>query len=488
MKNLKRIICLALCVFMLATAVTGVASAEEASGATPFRLSVTVNGDTATSRGFCWYTAENAETKIEFDGVDESFYKVSNVTCEEWDGNYMHKLVVSELKKGTTYTYRVGDGTNWSEWGTFTTDNGDDKVSFINMADVQASSLENFQVGANTLAEAFKKLPDADFVSNCGDFTNDSTNEEWDYYDTAFGAMNKNFTIVPVAGNHDGLGVEYWFNNMFNLDTTESVQVKDGVNYSFDYGNAHFAVLNTNDVLSVSNAQLEWLKNDLNSTDKDWKIVFMHKAPYSLGKDAKWPDALYLQDCLPPIMAECNVDMVFYGHDHQYIRTKPLTNGEIDPNGTTWVLSGTAGTKRYEVRPFLADHFLNTDHIATLVIQKGGYGNYWDGFSWENTTERNIGYCFETVEINGGTLTLKTYIVNEETGMTNIVDEIDFTKKTGENKITFEGDNTTSESDYTLGLVPSFFNLAKYTFTKWLPEFLSLVPELLYSVIVYDTF
>ncbi len=488
MKNFKRILCLALSVFMLASVITGTASAQSASGTAPFRISVTVNGDTATSRGFCWYTPENAETKIEFDGVDASAYTVEDVVCEEWDGNYMHKLVVTGLTKGTTYKFRVGDGTAWSEWGTFTTDNADDKVSFINIADVQASNLENFQAGAATLAAAFGKLPGADFVSNCGDFTNDSTNEEWDFYDAAFGSLNREFTIVPVAGNHDGLGVEYWFNNMFALDTAESVQIKDGVNYSFDYGNAHFAVLNTNDILSISNAQLEWLKNDMNSTDKDWKIVFMHKSPYSLGKDAKWPDALYLQDCLPGIMAECNVDMVFSGHDHQYLRTKPITNGELDPNGTTWVLSGTAGTKRYEVRPFLANHFLNTDHIASLAIQKDGYGNFWDGFTWEKTNEKYIGSCFETVEIDGGTLNLKTYIVNDETGAVNKVDEVDFEKQVGQNKITFEGDNTISEMDYNLGVVPSFFNLAKYAIIKWLPEFFAMLPELLYSVIVYDTF
>lgn len=488
MKNLKKIICIALSVLMLAAVITSTASAQSAAGKAPTRISVTVNGDTAASRGFCWYTAENTETKIEIGSVDASAYTVSGVECSEWDGNYMHKLVVSGLEKGKTYSYRVGDGANWSEWGTFTTDNGDDKVSFINLADVQASNLENFQRGADTLAEAFKLLPNADFVSNCGDFTNDSTNEEWDYYDSAFGAMNKNYTIVPVSGNHDGLGVEYWFNNMFALDTTESVQVKDGVNYSFDFGNAHFAVLNTNDILSISNVQLEWLKNDMKSTDKDWKIVFMHKSPYSLGKDAKWPDALYLQDCLPDIMKECNVDIVFSGHDHQYLRTKSITNGEIDPNGTTWVLSGTAGTKRYEVRSFLAGHFMNTDHIANLVIQKDGYGNYWDGFTWENTTERNIGTCFETVEINGGKLSLTTYIHNDETGEVNIVDALDIEKKTGENKITFTGDNTTSEMDYNLAIIPSFFNLAKYAIGTWLPEFLSLVPELLYSVIVEDTF
>lgn len=481
MKNFKRILSVVLCVCLLATGSIGIAYAEEADASVyaPTRLSVVINGDTSSSRGFCWYTAAETDTKIEFEGVDASVYSVESVICEEWEGNFMHKLTVAGLEAGVTYTYRVGDGENWSEWGTFTTDNGDDKVSFINIADVQAGDYEGFMKGADTLTAAFAILPGADFVSNCGDFTNDSTNEEWDAYDQAFAALNRTYTLAPVSGNHDGLGVEYWFNNMFNLDTSESVQVKDGVNYSYDYGNAHFAVLNTNDLLSISKAQLKWLENDMKSTDKDWKIVFFHKAPYSLGKDAKWPDALYLQKSLTDVLDECNVDMAFYGHDHQYIRTKPLTDNKLDENGTTYVLSGTAGGKRYEVRPFLKNHFLDEDFIDRIVIQREGVG-------FEK--EEYIGGCFEAVEINGDTLTLKTYIVNDATGETILVDEYSVTKKLGENKATFTGDNTTSELEYILGVVPSFLGLAVYALGEWLPEFLSLVPELLYSVIKYDVF
>ncbi len=480
MKNFKRILSVVLCVCLLASTAICFAGAEDAAtGAAPTRLSVTVNGDTSSSRGFCWYTSEETDTKIELEGVSASDYTVKDVVCEEWEGNYMHKLVVTGLEAGTTYTYRVGNGTTWSEWGAFTTDDGDDKVSFINIADVQASDYEGFMRGANTLTNAFATLPGADFVSNCGDFTNDSTNEEWDAYDQAFGSVNKDYTIVPVAGNHDGLGVEYWFNNMFALDTSESVQVKDGVNYSYDYGNAHFAVLNTNDGLTITDAQLNWLRNDMNSTDKDWKIVFFHKSPYSLGKDAKWPDALYLQKALTKVLDECNVDMAFSGHDHQYLRTKPLTGNALDENGTTYVLSGTAGGKRYEVRPFLEEHFMETDYIAELVIQREGVG--FESYDY-------IGGCFETVEIDGDTLTLKTYIVADEGGAVTQVDEYVVTKQLGENEITFTGDNTTSEMEYALSVVPSFLKLAVYAFTEWLPKFLFMVPALLVSVIAYDVF
>ncbi|MBR2957393.1 MAG: hypothetical protein IKC20_04000, partial [Clostridia bacterium] len=69
MKNIKRLLCLVMCVCIAATCTVSFASAQEANGTTPFRLSVTVNGDTATDRGFCWYTAAQSETKIEIEGL-----------------------------------------------------------------------------------------------------------------------------------------------------------------------------------------------------------------------------------------------------------------------------------------------------------------------------------------------------------------------------------------------------------------------------------
>lgn len=502
-KNFLRIISLVLCLTLIMGG-SAFASAEgEATDATPIRISAVFNGDAGSSRGLTWYTKANVASKVEVKnalGLDAGA-TIEYAEVAEWEGNFMHKATVSGLEAGQAYFYRVGDGETFSEWGSFVTDNGDDKVEFIAIADVQAGNLDNFLQGARVTRTAFATLPGAEFMVNLGDFTDDSTNEEWDYYDTAMGKINANTTLAPIAGNHDGLGVAYWFNNMFNLDTSESVQVKDGVNYSFDYGNVHIAVLNTNDVLSISIPQLKWLENDLNGTDKDWKIVLMHKSPYSLGKDAKWPDALFLQSALTKVIDKCDVDLVMSGHDHQYLRTKPLTKNKVDEeNGTTYVLSGTAGAKRYEIRTFLAGHFMKTEWFDALTIQRSG-GNYWDGEDWDQQNPDYEGGIFNTISVDGGTLTLKSYVVSDytrdeegkivdynEIPKVTLHDTYTVTKETGKNEITFTGDNTTSEAEYNLMLVPSFLKLAVYAFTEWLPKFLGMVPDLLESVIVYDVF
>ncbi|MGN1194634.1 MAG: metallophosphoesterase [Acutalibacteraceae bacterium] len=488
----KRLLSLLLCLALILASGAVCAFAENESSEIT-RISCTISGDSKTQRGFCWYTKEQTDSIVRIfkNGVDVSdTLSFTDIQCEKWGGEYMHKVTVKGLTPGTGYTYLVGDGASWGKEGKFTTDDGGNSFSFISVADVQASSLESFEKSALVLDAAFEKDADPDFVVNLGDFTNDSTNEEWDYYFSAFERHNTAATLVPVAGNHDGLGVWHWFNNMFNLDTSESVQTLNGVNYSFDYANAHFAVLNTNDVLSISQVQLNWLKNDMNSSDADWKIVFMHKSPYSLGKDGKWPDALYLSEALTAVLDECSVDLVMSGHDHMYLRTKALKGNKIaeDSQGTRYILAGTAGTKRYEIRDFSAGTYLNLDFIDALTVQKDGYGNYWNGTDYNSTDPENIGGCFSTVSIDGGKLNLNAYILSDETGNVKCIDSLTLEKETGKGVKTFDGDNTTSKLDYALDVIPSFVHLANYAVFNWLFTTLKNLPKIILSVLKTGTF
>ncbi|MBQ6543958.1 MAG: hypothetical protein IJL77_06175, partial [Clostridia bacterium] len=99
-----------------------------------------------------------------------------------------------------------------------------------------------------------------------------------------------------------------------------------------------------------------------------------------------------------------------------------------------------------------------------------------------------------TINIKGGELTFNSYILSDEMTdengerlVTN-TDTFTLTKETGKNKATFSGDNTTSELEYALGVIPSLGALAAYAFGTWLPKFLFIVPRILESVIVDDTF
>ena len=493
-KMSTKIISVILCLCMVFGCSAIATSAEETTD-TVTRVSVAFNGDSQTSRGFCWYTETYTRSDVqivktaEFNGsfANAETYSAGNVY--EFRDLYCHKVTVSNLEPGTSYTYRVGDKSLelWSENGTFRTDDGDSKFSFISIADVQASSDENFAQSAKTLKGALATLPNSEFVVNLGDFVNDDTNDEWNWYFKNFAFANMNTTIAPVAGNHDGnitnkLNINV-FNSMFNLsnpNTESNTNWVNGVYYSFDYGNAHFAVLNTNDMYPMTQSQRNWLVNDMSKSDADWKFVLMHRAAYSEGKNINKPDTIIMRDVLLPLFDELDIDMVYAGHDHVYYRSlqvkgdQPVAdvtyvtenfNGEqttfaLNPEGTVHIVPATAGTKRYTV------------HDAIDPIP--------DCCAFRLST-RDLGGCFMTTEIDGGKLVIKSYLVDDETQEITLIDQYAIKKDVGQNKPAEDyedlpTDNVSNIGNYVKNLVTAIVNmLAKYLFV--------LVPQLIKNAI-----
>ncbi|MBR5262195.1 MAG: fibronectin type III domain-containing protein, partial [Clostridia bacterium] len=203
----KRILAVMLCLAVIFGGSVMASSAETTDAVK--RVSVSFNGDATTSRGFCWYTENYSDADVqivktaEFNGSFAGAAVYSSDDVYSFRDQYCHKVTVSDLEPGTAYTYRVGDKSKdlWSEAGTFVTDDGDDAFSFITIADVQASSDENFSEAAQTLRGAMATLPESEFTVSLGDYVNDNTNDEWDWYFNNFAFNNMATTVAPVAGN-----------------------------------------------------------------------------------------------------------------------------------------------------------------------------------------------------------------------------------------------------------------------------------------------
>ncbi len=389
------------------------------------RVSVTINGDADTARGFCWYTDEEAGTSLQVAPVGEDLTSAEVIEGNSYSAmeKYVHKAEAENLLPGTKYAYRVGDSSTdtWSDVGYFTTaDKNEDSANFIVLADVQASNEENFKMAAAVMEKAVATMPEYEFTVNLGDFVNDCTNEEWDSYFRNFAFSNMNTTLIPVAGNHEGNLQWFKFNNMFNIGAAENSATITGCYYSFDWGDAHFAVLNSNDMYPMSMAQVNWLKNDMNASDAQWKIVLMHRALYSAGKNINKPDTLVMRNMLLPVIDELGIDVVFAGHDHMYFRTHTVKgdavvetetvtevwNGKettfaVNPDGATHILPSTAGTKRYSV---------NEDAVAPIL----------DCAALARDTEE--GGVFSTVSLDSEHFVYNAYIVNDETKETQLID------------------------------------------------------------------
>ena len=446
--TLRKSFAAVLAIVMLFSCFAVSTSAEETTGYDPIRINVTMYGDTQTQRGFTWYTEKPSDATVQI--VDALDYVVSGFksaltftgSVSVFQDYYCHKVVATGLEPGTEYKYRVGSVDNdvWSVVGTFVTDDGDDSFSFIALADVQASSYENFYQASLVMDAAMEFTPDAEFVINLGDFVNDCTNEEWNWYGEAFENANTNLTLVPVAGNHEGnitnkLNVA-WFNNMFNLLPGEGdLNGVNGTYYSFDYGDVHFTVLNSNDMYPMTDAQRNWIYNDITNSDAFWKVLLLHRAPYSAGKNINKPDTLAMRDTIIEIVDETGVDMVLSGHDHMYFRTKQVAGDEVcedtvyvtekfngvdttfavDPEGAVYILPSTAGTKRYGVNDGALGAVMNAaDVYYTTRSEKDEDGN---------ETNPYAGGCFSNVEVCGDKLIYKAYVVDDDTQQVTLIDE-----------------------------------------------------------------
>ncbi len=91
--------------------------------------------------------------------------------------------------------------------------------------------------------------------------------------------------------------------------------------------------------------QAQWLAEDLASSDKQWKVVLLHR-PLFRYQDGR-PNAL--GEALLPVIDSNNVDVIFSGHNHTYGRSATLKNGSVAPRGTVYISSGRSGDKTWGV-------------------------------------------------------------------------------------------------------------------------------------------
>ena len=116
--------------------------------------------------------------------------------------------------------------------------------------------------------------------------------------------------------------------------------------YSYDVGDWHVVVLNSNIARTAGSAQEQWLRLDLAASTKTCTLAYWHHPRFSSssvhGNDATvqpfW-QALY----------DLNADVVLVGHDHSYERFAPQTpTGVADATrGIRQFVVGTGGRSHY---------------------------------------------------------------------------------------------------------------------------------------------
>ena len=185
-------------------------------------------------------------------------------------------------------------------------------------------------------------------------------------------------------------------------------------NYSFDYGNAHWTVLDSNPYMDWQDTTLlEWLKQDLaQAKDAQWRFVAFHHPGFNSSLSHFTDQWMRL---LAPVFENGKVDVVFSGHVHNYQRSFPLTFQPKKQEDGTW--KGPLGQVAGEWA--LDKKFANgaaQKPIGTIYIVSGAGGAHLYNpeqqdkpESWQPFTDKYIAKVnsMSIIDVNGKTFRMK---------------------------------------------------------------------------------
>ena len=108
----------------------------------------------------------------------------------------------------------------------------------------------------------------------------------------------------------DGSGSEYW--------------------YSWNYGQVHFVSVSSEHAQNIS--QQQWVETDLMTASErrhvtPWIVMFGHQSIYTSNQ--RHGNQSVLREWLDPLLLLYDVDILFWGHDHVYERTYPISNSTV---------------------------------------------------------------------------------------------------------------------------------------------------------------
>ncbi len=322
---------------------SSVAWAQESSS--PEQIILTWTADPTTTQTITWLMFNNSPAWVQYLQAEEFEGNFDSAQQLEIEGTvfnndsvlYRYTANLTGLTPDTKYVYRVGREGNWSEPASFTTAEEAESFSFLYMGDVQAG----YTAWGSMLDSVYEAHPEIKFSILGGDLTDKGHDEdEWVEFLSAATGVFSRIPVMPTMGNHDGL----MYQKFFALPNNGPVGLKQEF-YSFDYGDAHFVILNSGN--NTSAAAKQWLQQDLEATNKKWKFAVFHHPAYPAAFDYKGIDQSIRENWMP-ILEQNGVDMVFVGHQHVYMRTHPIFQGEIqtDSYGIVYVM-GNAGSKTY---------------------------------------------------------------------------------------------------------------------------------------------
>jgi predicted phosphodiesterase len=201
-----------------------------------------------------------------------------------------------------------------------------------------------------------------DFAIQSGDLVeNGEDNSLWPiYFDIEKNLLNQ-LAFFPVLGNHERNSRDFY--EFFQAMTPY---------YSFNWGNAHFMVINSDIASSAVNKpardafwaeQTKWLEDELQaSQNAEFRVLVAHHPPFSAVSNRQGSNPE--MRALVPMFEKYHVSIAFFGHDHNYQRNLQ--------NGINYVISGGGGAPLYDVSkpdPATSQKAISVENFVKVSVE-----------------------------------------------------------------------------------------------------------------------
>lgn len=339
----------------------------------PDRLILNWSGDPATTQAITWrtdtsVTAAQVEYGVTTDGplFQKTVKKVDAVSeplTTSISTAHYHSVTLRDLQPATSYTYRVGDGVNWSSWHRFqTAASTAAPFEFLYFGDAQNNIAEHC---AHMFATALRHAPNARFLVHAGDLINNFDNDaQWGEWHKAMSFVSHTIPSLPTPGNHEYGNINgqraltnHW-RATFTLPGNGPAQY-DEASYYVDYQGTRIISLDSN---RVTPEQTAWLEQTLANNPNRWTIATFHHPVLS---PAKGRDNPRIRELWQPLLEKYKVDLVLNGHDHTYARSSLQ-------EGVVYAVS-VVGPKQYnlERKPWMARTAEDTQLFQIIRVEAG---------------------------------------------------------------------------------------------------------------------
>mmetsp|Transcript_3373 Transcript_3373/g.5194 ORF Transcript_3373/g.5194 Transcript_3373/m.5194 type:complete len:627 (-) Transcript_3373:79-1959(-) len=257
------------------------------------------------------------------------------------------------------------------------------------------STIDNGDNGHDQHSHSTASVTPVTAVLIAGDMSYaNSIQPQWDNWFTLMEPISHRVPIMVAAGNHEiecdadtyvpFLAYENRFYMPNRIQDADILPVEDHYRDSkwgcatpsqfigtYDYGNAYYSfeyglvktiVLSSYSDTRKGSKQYNWLVEELESLDREetpWLVIMMHTQFYTTFKAHNdEEETVVMRGAMEELFLRYHVNLVFSGHDHAYMRSRPMFEGRVVENGQApiYMIVGEGGNREEHVKDYLNEN------------------------------------------------------------------------------------------------------------------------------------